>query len=291
MRTPLSPLAAAALLTLLVTGCKDTPKSDGTESDANDSLISIPPPVVQSPSTSDTISIDSLIARKDVSDNVRPDDPYPQPKQPEEPAEGKKSGSTGGSSMVYASSDDGYANIRQEPSTKSPILGKLLKGGQGARLLDRVDGWYKIDFNGTIGYVYSPIVSIGKPSATKSETNSKGTAGKTASNTAKPAANNTGNVYYVVVASMSSLENAKKWYYNASDIFSHAPVYKVVSGDKTSYRICSSCHKSKEKASEKARAIRDLGFNVWVWESPGLGQCVYLPVGTSGNKVSPLKPQ
>ncbi len=290
MRTSLTSLAAAALLTLIVASCKNSPENNVNESDGTDTLIDIPQPVVESPSATDTISIDSLIARKDGSDNVRPDDPYPQPKQPEQADEGKKSSSASGS-MVYASAEEGYANIRKEPNTKSPILGKLLKGGQGARLLEHLDGWYKIDFNGTIGYVYSPIVSIGKPSAAKTESNNKSTTDKSASNSAKPTASDAGNVYYVVVASMSSLENAKKFYYNAPDVFSHAPVYKVVSGDKTSYRICSSCHKSKAKASERARAIRDLGVNVWVWENTGLAQCVYLPIGTSGNKVSPLKPE
>lgn len=59
---------------------------------------------------------------------------------------------------VYSNAYDGFVNIRQEPQSKSPILGVLKNGPEGAILLGTEGEWKKIDCNGIVGYVYEKYV-------------------------------------------------------------------------------------------------------------------------------------
>lgn len=56
---------------------------------------------------------------------------------------------------VYSSAYDGYVNIRSSASTKSAILGELHNGGDGATYLGKHGKWYKVNYNGVIGYCHS----------------------------------------------------------------------------------------------------------------------------------------
>lgn len=56
---------------------------------------------------------------------------------------------------VYSKSSDGFLNIRESPSAKAQILGKLITGKDKAILLNIVGEWYKIKFNDVVGYVHS----------------------------------------------------------------------------------------------------------------------------------------
>ena len=72
--------------------------------------------------------------------------------------EGAKSAAPKLFTVVYATSSDGFLNLRQGPSTSSKILGRLNSKshdlGNGV-LLEQGDQWSKISINGTVGYVYT----------------------------------------------------------------------------------------------------------------------------------------
>ena len=40
----------------------------------------------------------------------------------------------GANDSVYSKSSDGYLNIRQQPTVKSPVIGQLFTGSTGARM-------------------------------------------------------------------------------------------------------------------------------------------------------------
>ena len=56
---------------------------------------------------------------------------------------------------VYSNCYDGYLNVRQAPSSKSQIVGKLKNGYEGAELLGVEGSWSKVRVNGVVGYVAS----------------------------------------------------------------------------------------------------------------------------------------
>ena len=63
--------------------------------------------------------------------------------------------------VVFATSDDGFLNIREQPSMKGAILGKLysLMHGLGSGvLLERGDKWSRIQVGDVVGWVYNPYL-------------------------------------------------------------------------------------------------------------------------------------
>ena len=72
--------------------------------------------------------------------------------------EGAKSAAPKLFTVVYATSSDGFLNLREKPSTSSRILGRLNSKshdlGNGV-LLEQGDQWSKVSINGTVGYVYT----------------------------------------------------------------------------------------------------------------------------------------
>lgn len=70
------------------------------------------------------------------------------------------SSSSSSSKYVYSAASDGYTNIRTSTSTNSRIIGELHNGGSGARLLGQSGNWYKINYNGTVGYVHKSQVRV-----------------------------------------------------------------------------------------------------------------------------------
>lgn len=60
--------------------------------------------------------------------------------------------------LVYATSSDGFLNVREEPSMKAKIIDRLnaKKNGLGhAELLKTMGEWSRIFINGQVGYVYN----------------------------------------------------------------------------------------------------------------------------------------
>lgn len=66
---------------------------------------------------------------------------------------------TGNEVIVYSKSSDGFLNIRETPSSKGRILGKLRNGPQGAVYLGQSGSWTEVECNGVVGYVYTKYLS------------------------------------------------------------------------------------------------------------------------------------
>ena len=59
---------------------------------------------------------------------------------------------------IYSNAYDGYVNVRQQPSAKSAILGKLKNGQEHLVKLGTEGKWTKVKWQNTVGYVNSSIV-------------------------------------------------------------------------------------------------------------------------------------
>lgn len=112
------------------------------------------------------------------------------------------------------------------------------------------------------------------------------------------AAKKSKKVYYVVAASFSSFEEAKKTADNLSEVVFYC-VYKVNVKGKTTYRLCCDCAYSRAVAQDFIDKYGNLTFNdkLWIWESNGLGNCVYRPESPadedgpcSDGRIPALKP-
>ena len=178
-------------------------------------------------------------------------------------------------SFVYAHSEDGYVNVRRQPSTKSEKLGELHNGGAGALYLGRDGDWLKVLFHGETAYVYSRYARVGQ------------TAGE-------PAAKAEARYYYIVIATFENAEYAKKAADGLPDNM-RRPVYRTIVGGKEKYRICESCFTSRDKALIRKKEL-DLRYgesDIWVWETRSLADCLYCPTSTQQGttRITPLQPK
>lgn len=65
--------------------------------------------------------------------------------------------------VVYATSDDGFVNVREQPSSKAKVLEKLyigIDGIGGGILLDKGDSWCKVSVKGVTGWVYTKYIGF-----------------------------------------------------------------------------------------------------------------------------------
>ena len=53
----------------------------------------------------------------------------------------------------------GVLNIRAQPNTGAPILAQAPDGAP-LTVLNRSNGWYLVDYNGTIGYASSDFITL-----------------------------------------------------------------------------------------------------------------------------------
>ena len=121
----------------------------------------------------DTLTVADLEkSRKTMLDSVKhdppvSDEPYEMPYEapPTPPASAKPK-----TKMVYANDVAGYVNVRKEPTVKSEALGRLEKGGKGAKYIATEGEWYKVEYKGQTAYVksvYATFESV--PAKPKSE--------------------------------------------------------------------------------------------------------------------------
>lgn len=102
-------------------------------------------------------------------------------------------------------------------------------------------------------------------------------------------------VYYIVLGSYNTLESAQTYNYNCSDGM-ECWIYKCTSKDKTVYRVCFDCFSTSQKAQIEINKWRSYGISwftdAWIWESDGLGNCVYCPINYETEKPKqPLSPK
>lgn len=71
-------------------------------------------------------------------------------------------------------------NVRTGPSTNFKIIGKLKKGAT-VKATEKVDGWYKINYNGQLGYISGDYVKVVNSSTNNGEVSATGTMRVTAS--------------------------------------------------------------------------------------------------------------
>ncbi|WP_326909368.1 SH3 domain-containing protein [Sedimentibacter sp. MB31-C6] len=53
----------------------------------------------------------------------------------------------------------GYLNIRNGPSLNAPVIG-MAPNGATVTIIEQVGDWYNINYNGTIGYVFSQYITL-----------------------------------------------------------------------------------------------------------------------------------
>lgn len=81
-------------------------------------------------------------------------------------------------------------NFRSGPNTDYSIIGELSEG-TSVTILSENNGWYKINYDGTVGYVYSDYISIG--SATSNVSNSSTASVSKSSSSHKLSSSNASN--------------------------------------------------------------------------------------------------
>ena len=94
------------------------------------------------------------------------------------------------------------------------------------------------------------------------------------------------NIYYVVLGSYSSLQNAKN---SSNDLWvieegmGTSPVFKGYAKGQTVYRVCNGIFKRKSDAKAHVSDLKNLyGVKAWIWESHGQATCVYRPIDVAG---------
>ena len=172
--------------------------------------------------------------------------------------------------LIYSVSADGTLNIRRDPSARSPIVGVLTTGGEGARLLETLGDWYKVQYGDVVGYVNARYAST-QPGADR---------------VGAPA--DTRTVYYVVIGSYSSLAAAKSARNNiAADWIDCSPIFMGYANGQPVYRICAGIYYSKANAKEYMEHLNSFyGYNAWIWPNQGNAQCVDRPNGYDDKPVA-----
>lgn len=150
---------------------------------------------------------------------------------------------------------DEYVNIRAKASKDSRVLGKLYKNGI-ATVLDKKDGWYKIESGSVTGYVSEKYLVVGDAKAYKKAGKKIGTIKADALNLRKKASTDSG-VYTLISQGqkVTVLDDSKEGWlkvkYNSYTGYVAAEYVKV----KTVYSYAESKaeEKARLEAEEKAR--------------------------------------
>lgn len=110
---------------------------------------------------------------------------------------------------------------------------------------------------------------------------------KLSASTFSPQTKNTNarTVYYVVVASYDNKGEAESYVRNMPDGL-ESPVYKTFAKGKTVYRVCCGCYTNKAEAQSLVSLLANNYYmKSWIWQGNTNEECVYRPIGLSGNPV------
>ena len=98
-------------------------------------------------------------------------------------------------------SSNASANFRSEPTTQSTSLNKLVRYTEVTVLSELDNGWYKVSYNGTTGYISKALVTLGKAPEQPSSRTSDTTRAATQTNNTSSAASSSQVVTGVAPAS------------------------------------------------------------------------------------------
>ena len=76
-----------------------------------------------------------------------------------EPVGGTEEETTTTESKFVLVSCDGFLNIRKTPGTDAEVVGRILSG-RTAKRLQTLDGWYMVEYKGTVGYVSADFCTL-----------------------------------------------------------------------------------------------------------------------------------
>lgn len=107
--------------------------------------------------------------------------------------------------------------------------------------------------------------------------------------------NTKSTVYYVVVASFETLQDARDFNNNGPADTVCGNIYQAQAKGKTVYRVVESCYYSEAKAKQKISLIADYfhewrGLTPWIWRNKGEAHCIERGMGNDGNYIS-TRPQ
>jgi len=183
-------------------------------------------------------------------------------------------GETGANDSIYSKSSDGYLNIRQQPTTKSPVIGQLFTGSTGARLMGKTGNWYIVMLDGKTGYVHASYASTKRQPLP---------------------GNRSRTVYMVVMQSFATREEAKKGAEAFMQDWLPHVIYKGTANGKATYRLCIGSFYSRQRADAFVKQTQKaLGgqASLWIWETKGLPECIYCPESLQDDMFdTPLIPQ
>lgn len=158
---------------------------------------------------------------------------------------------------IYCVSSDGTLNIRSTPSSKGALVGTMFTGGAGAVVVGKSGGWYKVNYQGVVGYVNGNYVSFTPGAAPK-----------------PVVSNRNRTVYYVVMGSFTTLEEGRSTAFNYPDGFDQGSFYKTKVNGQTYYRYVISEYYSKADARREVDNFPY--YDLWIWTSPTEQTPVYI---------------
>jgi len=103
----------------------------------------------------------------------------------------------------------------------------------------------------------------------------------------------TQTIYYVVIGSFNSLQEAQDFNNNAPYDTVFGSIYTAKVNGRTVYRVCTDCFYSKQKAQTEVNNYKKwmneagrYGAQAWIWSNRGLARCVERGMGNDGNYFS-----
>lgn len=147
-------IAAAALAALMLTSCAEGGKEPVS---SGDMPISLPTADITEP---------PLPVTQDTTADVPPEPAAPGTTAPTDASDASETSETDGyettplNTVMYSTDT---LNVRQKPSTDAKVVGQLNPGDEAKVTGITSTGWYRLDYNGGIAFVFGEYLSSEKP--------------------------------------------------------------------------------------------------------------------------------